>query len=83
MINYNNKLFRDYIEVLYDIIKNDEWLYEEFFPHSFFLYGKIALNTKFPEKNFSIDEVRQIIEQELTLKNITWKIEDLQRNACP
>jgi len=76
MINYKNVLYKDYVDLLYSIIKADDQEFSErIFPHSQYFYIRAALQEKFPNQKWTVRKVKQIIDEELALKTITLKDE--------
>ena len=68
MISYKNIQFKNYIELLDYMIRNES-VNIRAFPHSKFFYIRYHLQEKF-NRRFTIKKVKELIAEELALKTI-------------
>lgn len=73
MISYKNKQYKDYLELFISFVQKDEYFNYHIFPHSQYFYIRALLQREFPNKKFTIRQIREIIAEELRLKTITLK----------
>jgi hypothetical protein len=70
VMRYKENTFRDYIELLDYMIRVEEHVNEKLFPGSNIFHIRYHLQEKF-NRRFTIKAVKQLITEELALKNIT------------
>ena len=75
MIKYDDRLFKDYIELFLAMTNGEMEFNEKVFTHSRYFYIRALLQEKFPEKSYTTEEIEEIIDEELALKTITLKDE--------
>jgi hypothetical protein len=76
MIKFKDKTFKDYIELIAYMIYEHQDISpkaETLFPHSKYFYIRSLLHEKFPKQKFTIRRIKQMLDEELALKNITLK----------
>ena len=62
-----------YIEYFYDCIAHDKTPDTSVIPHSDLFYIRAALEDKFPDRVFTIEEVRTLVDQELGIEYLAGK----------
>lgn len=74
-ISYKEKVFPDYIDLMYYIIRNENEIDPRLFPNHFVYFIKYHLQEKF-NKRFTLKEVSKLLAEELALGTITLYIEN-------
>jgi len=69
-IKYKEKIFSDYVELMYHIIRSDNEIDPRLFPNHFVYFVRYALQEKF-NKKFTLKEVSKLLAAELALGTIT------------
>lgn len=67
MITYQTHNYKDYIELFLAMLNEEVPLNESIFTHSRYFYIRALLKDKFPEKNFTIEEIEELLDEEIKL----------------
>ena len=62
-----------YIEYFYDCIAHNKTPDTSVIPHSDLFYIRAALEAKFPDRMFTIEEIRALVDQELRIEYLAGK----------
>lgn len=81
--NYNDTIYFSYYQLLIDLIENadEDNIVGIEFPLDYEIYICSLLNNRFSDINLNVEDFKQILAEELALKNITLKEPVLQSAA--
>jgi len=64
----NRPTSEHFLEYFYDYVANEKTPDMNMIPHSNLFYIRAALEAKFPDRQFTMDEIRTLVDQEYGIK---------------